>query len=81
MQCAQRSTAASALMPDGAEDVRLAVAPASFSAEVTAVVLSAAAARSLRVFLQACLWSGLPFYKGQSIAGENQAVLSSLKYL
>ena len=59
MQCAQRSAAVSASMAEGADDVRLAVAPASLSAEM-AVAFSAAAARSLRVFLQACLWPGLP---------------------
>ena len=61
MQCAQRSTAVSALMAEGADAVRLALAPVSLSAEMAAV-RSAAAARSLRAFLQACLWPGLPFW-------------------
>ena len=60
----------SALMAEGAEAVRLAVAPASLSAEVAEAVFSSAAARSLRVFLQACLWPGLRLL-GYSLAGEN----------
>ena len=60
MQCAQRSTPSALIADDadGADNVRLAVVPASLTAEVVAV-LSAAAVRSLRVFLQACLWPGL----------------------